>query len=77
MALSGHNLSKNWADPQPSDAFRRALGLFQAFLLANPKTPTSVLRFAAIKDLERRKDSTGLTSKFWLEIDPPDRDFSD
>jgi hypothetical protein len=23
MALSGHNLSKNWADPQSSDAFRR------------------------------------------------------
>jgi hypothetical protein len=25
MALSGHNLSKNWADPQLSDAFRQAL----------------------------------------------------
>jgi hypothetical protein len=57
MALSGHNLSKNWADPQPSDAFRttllqdRVLGgraYSKSFLLSTPRTPASLLRFAPI-----------------------------
>jgi hypothetical protein len=71
MALSGHNLSKNWADPQPSDACRRALGLFQ------PKNADFAPAVCGDQGSRAQKGFNRVDVKVWLEIDPPDRDFSD